>query len=122
MSLSGSIVTIYNNYRERFLLQNSDSFSFTVSVDWYNHGIIFLTQNIQPINQPSQTLKHQTKIAADNTLLFFLLSMEIRLDVLCESSAQQRIHMKYQVLFSLKNIEKVFISVVCCSRAWCFKG
>ena len=44
------------------------------------------------------------------------------LDVSCESSAKQRIHMKYQVLFSLKNNEKVFMNVVCCSRDWRFKG
>ena len=30
--------------------------------------------------------------------------------------------MKYQVLFSLKNNEKVFINAVCCSRDWPFKG
>ena len=30
--------------------------------------------------------------------------------------------MKYQVLFSLKNNEKIFINVVCCSRDWHFKG
>ena len=30
--------------------------------------------------------------------------------------------MKYQVLFSLTNNEKVFINVVCCSRDWRFKG
>ena len=30
--------------------------------------------------------------------------------------------MKHQVLFSLKNNEKVFINVVCCSRDWCLKG
>ena len=30
--------------------------------------------------------------------------------------------MKYQVLFSLKNYEKVFVNVVCCSRDWRFKG
>ena len=30
--------------------------------------------------------------------------------------------MKYQVLFSLKNNEEVFINVVCCSRDWRFKG
>ena len=30
--------------------------------------------------------------------------------------------MKYQVLFSLKNNEKVFINVVCCSLDWLFKG
>ena len=61
-------------------------------------------------------LKDQTKIAADDTLFFdFYLCKEIRLDVSCESSARQRIHMKYQVIFSLKNNEKVFINVVCCS-------
>ena len=30
--------------------------------------------------------------------------------------------MKYQVLFSLKNNEKVFMDVVCCSRDWRFKN
>ena len=30
--------------------------------------------------------------------------------------------MKYQVLFSLKNNEKIFINAVCCSRDWRFKG
>ena len=30
--------------------------------------------------------------------------------------------MKYQVLFSQKNNEKVFINVVCCSPDWPFKG
>ena len=30
--------------------------------------------------------------------------------------------MKYQVLFSLKKNEKVFINVVCYSRDWPFKG
>ena len=29
--------------------------------------------------------------------------------------------MKYQVLFSLKDNEKVFINVVCCSLDWHFK-
>ena len=30
--------------------------------------------------------------------------------------------MKYQVLFSLKNNEIVFMDVVCCCRDWCLKG
>ena len=51
-----------------------------------------------------------------------LLKKKKRLDVLCESSALQRIHMKYQVLFSLKNNEEIFMNVVCCSRDWGFKG
>ena len=46
------------------------------------------------------TLRASSKIAADSTFLFLLLFFEeIRLDVSCESSAMQRIHMKYQVFF-----------------------
>ena len=63
------------------------------------------------------TLKALTKIAADDILFFyFYLSKKIRLDVSSESSAWQRIHLKHQVLFSLKNNEKIFMNVVCCSR------
>ena len=43
------------------------------------------------------------------------LLKEIRLD------ARQRIHMKYEVLFSLKNNEKVFMNVFCCRRDLRFK-
>ena len=69
------------------------------------------------------TLKHQTKIAADDILIFyFYLSKKIRLDFSCESSAQQRIYLNHQVLSSLKNNEKIFMNVVCCSRDWHLKG
>ena len=68
-------------------------------------------------------LKRQAKIAADDILIFyFYLSKKIRLDFSCESSASQRIHLKHQVLFSLKNNEKIFRNVVCCSHDWRFKG
>ena len=30
--------------------------------------------------------------------------------------------MKYQVLFSLKNNEEIFMNVVCCCCGWLFKG
>ena len=42
------------------------------------------------------------------TTLFFKLYLfkKIRIDVSCKSSARQRIHMKYQVSFSLKTIRK----------------
>ena len=49
------------------------------------------------------TLKEPSKIAADDTLCFFFysnLSKKIRLDISCESSARQRIHMIHQALFS----------------------
>ena len=59
-----------------------------------------------------QPIKRKTKIAA---LFYFYLLKKIRLDVLCASSALQRIHMNYQVLFSLKNNEEIFMNVVCCS-------
>ena len=36
--------------------------------------------------------------------------------------ALQRIHMKYQVLFSLKNNEEIFMNVLCCSCDSHFKG
>ena len=52
----------------------------------------------------------------------YYLSKKIRLDFSCESSAQQRSHLKHQVLFSLKKNEKIFMNVVCCSRDWCYKG
>ena len=32
------------------------------------------------------------------------------------------IHLKHQVLFSLKNNEEIFMNVVCCSRDWRFKA
>ena len=71
----------------------------------------------------SEPLKRQTKMAADDILIFyFYLSKKIRLDVSSESSALQRIHLKLQVLFSLKNNEKIFMNVVCCSRDWRFKS
>ena len=35
-------------------------------------------------------------------LVYFYLSKKIRLDFSCETSAWQRIHLKHQVLFSLK--------------------
>ena len=61
------------------------------------------------------TLKAPNKIAADDILIFFFyLSEKIRLVFPHESSAQQRIHLKYQVLFSLKNNEKIFMNAVCC--------
>ena len=30
--------------------------------------------------------------------------------------------MKHQALFYQKNNEKIFKTMVCCSRDWCFKG
>ena len=44
-------------------------------------------------------------------LVYFYLSKKIRLDL---------IHLKHQVLFSLKKNENIFMNVICCSRDWGF--
>ena len=56
----------------------------------------------------SLTLKAPITTAADNihNIFSFFFSEKIRHDVSSESSARQRIHMKLQVLFSLKNKNK----------------
>ena len=61
------------------------------------------------------SLKATNKNCSRQHLIFFYLYIykKIRLDVQCESSARQRIHMKYQYQ---KHNEKVFMNVVCCSR------
>ena len=54
------------------------------------------------------TLEEPSKIASDTLLFFYLyLLNKIKIDVSFESSTKQRISMKYQVLFSLKNNEKI---------------
>ena len=63
------------------------------------------------------TLKAPNKNCSRRHFNSLLLSFEKRkLDFSCEPSAKQRIHLKHQILFSLKNNEKVFMNVVCCSR------
>ena len=55
-------------------------------------------------------------LKAPNTLIFLLLFFEdIRHEFSCESSARQRIHIKYQVIFSLIKNEKVLMNVFCYS-------
>ena len=44
-------------------------------------------------------------------IFYFYLSKKIRLE---------RIHLKHQVLFSLKNNEKIFMNFVCCRCDWHF--
>ena len=82
--------------------------------------IEFLSLKVYPFTLTLQT--PNKNCSRRHFIFYFYLYKEIRLDVSLESSARQRIHMKFQVLFSLKNNEKVSINVVCCSRDWRFKG
>ena len=53
------------------------------------------------------TVKASSKTAADDILFFFhYFSEKIRLDISCELSARQTVHMKCQALFPLKNTFK----------------
>ena len=55
----------------------------------------------------SLTLKAPITTAADNIhKYFFIVSRENKNDISCESSARQRIHMKQQALFCLKDESK----------------
>ena len=67
------------------------------------------------------TLKVPNKNCSRQHFNFLLLSLE---ENEADFSCEQRIHLKYQVLFSLKNNEKIFMNVVCCSHDcdWPFKG
>ena len=58
------------------------------------------------------TLKALITTAADHIheYFFYCSSKKIRLDISCESSARQRIHMKYQALFSSKDKSKTIKS------------
>ena len=53
-------------------------------------------------------LKAPITTAADDNLLFYFFSEKTSLDISCESSAKQMIHMKCQDLFSLKNKKNFF--------------
>ena len=73
------------------------------SLQFFNHG--FLSPQ-----SPQLTLKAPITTAADDIQKYFFFivffSEKIRLDVSSESSARQRIHLKYQALFSSKDKSK----------------
>ena len=70
------------------------------------------------------SLKAQITNAADDIykFLFYCFSEKIRLDVLSEASARQRIHMKNQALFSLKDKSKKIKMSSAAIFVWRFKG
>ena len=55
-------------------------------------------------------------------IFFQCLSEKIRLDISCESSARQRIHMTHQALFSLKAESKKIKVSSAAIFVWRFKG
>ena len=71
-----------------------------------------------------KTFEAPITTSADDSLEYFVIVFpdKIMLDISCESSAWQRIHMKHQALFSSKGKSENNKSVVCCNIGWCFKG
>ena len=58
----------------------------------------------------------------ETIVLFFLFSENTSLEISCESSAEQMIHMKCQDLFSLKIEKKYFRMLSVTNFAWHFQG
>ena len=59
------------------------------------------------ISNKCKLLRRQSRLQQTTVMnIFSLFSEKIRLDILCESSARQRIHMKRQALFSSKDKSK----------------
>ena len=68
------------------------------------------------LSQLALTFKTPRKAEEQMTIYLFFsyFSEKIMLDISCESSAQQTIHMLYQALFPVKNKKnKYFKNVVC---------
>ena len=80
-------------------------------------GSHFLERNNITLKAPNENCSRRP-----SNFFSFIFSKKIRLDFSCDSSAEQRIHLKHQVLFSLKNNEKIFMNVVCCSCHSRIKG
>ena len=61
-------------------------------------------------------------IAADDILKydFLMFQIKIRLNISCELSAKQTVHMKYQALLSLKSEKKKKMKLECHTLPWCF--
>ena len=73
--------------------------------------------------QKPLTLKVPITTAADYIhKYFFIVFRKIRLDISCESSARQRIHMKHQAPFSLKDKNKIQLVSSAAISVWGFKG
>ena len=70
------------------------------------------------------TLKAPITTTADDIhkYFFIFISEKIKLDISCETSAGQRIYMKLQALFSLKNKSKKIKVSSAAIFVWRFKG
>ena len=67
----------------------------------------------RPLTLKAPKKKKKKKLQRTTLKFFyFYILKKIRFDVLSEFSAMQ---VKYQVLFSLKNNEEIFMNVICCS-------
>ena len=77
------------------------------------------TQCITSSNSNPENAKQKLQQTTSFFNFYFYLPKKIRLDFF---HLNPLLHLKHQVLVSLKNNEKLFMNAVCCSRDWRFKG
>ena len=132
-----AIITSKNNFCD-FLFVSLDDLNFPNEGYYWRKKILPLMKReakkeTERVASPDSNLIHFRKCltlkvpittAADDSLehFSFFFPDKIMLELSCESSAWQRIHMKHQALFSSKNKSKNNKSVLCFNFAWCFKG
>ena len=90
--------------------------NFVVNLSLTNIALCILNlvdgQEKSVIKDPGMSFKCKAQSQLQQTTFFFFFSKKTSLDISCESSAWQMIHMKCQDLFSLKN-EKKNSNVIC---------
>ena len=120
LNVSVSTVHISDKYFSYFSMKTFCRYPFEVPCRGTH---MFLRRNKKNIYL--WTLKAPNKTYSRwHLFLFFYFFKEKSLDISCESSAKQMIHMKCQDLFSLKKKKKKkkIQNVVCCNCDWRFKG
>ena len=104
------------------------SFNFNADFQKFNAEIPFTPSYLELclctfISVSCLSLKAPSKICSrrQSKIFLFYFSEKTSLDISCESSAWQMIHMNCQDLFSSENKKKIKI-VICFSSDWRFKG
>ena len=88
----------------------------------HQSGYKNITLHTHAILRCCLTLKAPVTTAADDNFIYLFFSEKTNLDISCESSAKQTIHMKCQDLFSLKIKTKKENMSSATNFAWRFKG
>ena len=104
------VISWFNHY---FFVNISCQYkTFQYKINMVQHHTNWIQKNALTLKAPNKNCSRQ-----HFNFFTFVFRKKIRLDFSCE-----RIHLKHQVLFSLKNNEQIYMNVCCCSRDWRFNG